>query len=62
MAHKARSIIQEKYLGALLEDRAAEFVNLDELSVPRKLARAIERKLFPSRRGTSGRSRFERGA
>ena len=46
MAHKARSIIQEKYLGALLEDRAAEFVNLDELSVPRKLARAIERKLF----------------
>ena len=46
MAHKARSIIQEKYIGALMEDRAAEFVNLDELSVPRKLAREMERKLF----------------
>lgn len=46
MARKARSVIQERYLSALLEDRAAEFVNLDELSVPKKVVREIERKLF----------------
>ena len=46
MARKARSIIQERHLGALLEEWAAEFVNLDELSVSKKIVREIERKLF----------------
>ena len=46
MARKGRSVIQERYLGALLEDLAAEFVNLDELSVAKKVVRGIERQLF----------------
>lgn len=46
MARKARSILQEKYLAALLEDLGAEFVNLNELSVLQKLRREVERKLF----------------
>lgn len=46
MARKARSILQEKYLSASLESLGAEFVNLNELSVPRKVLREVERKLF----------------
>ena len=46
MARKARSILQEKFLSAALEDAAAEFVNLAELSVRDKLLREAERRLF----------------
>ncbi|MBC8054961.1 MAG: hypothetical protein H7Y61_00100 [Rhizobiales bacterium] len=46
MARKARSILQEKYLAALLESLGAEFVNLNELSVSRKVLREAERKFF----------------
>ena len=46
MARKARSILQEKYLSALLESLSAEFVDLNDLSVRRKVVRAVERKMF----------------
>lgn len=43
MAHKARSILQEKGLAAQLEAHGAEFADLKQLSVPQKVRRAIER-------------------
>ena len=46
MARKARSILQEKYLSALLESLGAEFVDLNDLSVRRKVVREVERKMF----------------
>lgn len=46
MARKARSILQEKYLSAVLENVGAEFVNLKELSVRDKLLSKAECKLF----------------
>ena len=46
MARKARSILQEKYLSAVLEDVGAEFVNVKELSVRDKLLSKAECKLF----------------
>ena len=46
MARKARSILQEKYLSAVLENVGAEFVNLKELSVRVKLLSKAECKLF----------------
>lgn len=46
MARKARSILQEKYLAARLEQLGAEFINLNDLSVARKVLRELERKIF----------------
>lgn len=46
MARKARSILQEKYLSAVLEDAGAEFVDLKELSLRDKLMSKAESKLF----------------
>lgn len=46
MARKARSILQEKFLSAALDAAAAQFVNLNELSMRDKLVREVEQKLF----------------
>lgn len=46
MARKARSILQEKYLAALLEDRSAAFVDLNDLSFSKKLLREFDRRMF----------------
>lgn len=46
MAGKARSILQEKYLSALLDDVSADFVDLKRLSVPKKILRTVEDKVF----------------
>ena len=46
MAHKARSILQEKYLAALLESMGTEFIDLNDLSVSQKMLRELERKYF----------------
>lgn len=46
MARKARSILQEKYIAAVLESAGAEFVNLNDLTVPKKILRKIDDIVF----------------
>lgn len=46
MARKARSILQEKNLAALLEESGAEFVDLKQLSVSHKILRKVDDKIF----------------
>jgi hypothetical protein len=46
MIRKARSILYEKYLSAALDHFSAEFVDLNRLSIPQKIIRKLDDKLF----------------
>ena len=50
MARKARSILQEKYLSARLEDRGAEFADVRQIGVAGRARRTLEDKWFDARR------------
>ena len=50
MARKARSILQEKYLSARLEDRGAEFADVRDIGVAGRARRTLEDKWFDARR------------
>ena len=49
MAQKARSILQEKALAAILEGGSTAFVDLKQLSALRKIRRKLEDKVFEIR-------------
>ena len=46
MARKARSILQEKYVAAILDSVGADFVNLNDLTVTKKIQRKIDDMVF----------------
>jgi hypothetical protein len=49
LARKARSILQEKYLAALLDDAGTWFLDLNPYGVREKIARRVERAIFEAR-------------
>ena len=46
MARKARSILQEKYVAAILDSAGADFVNLNDLPITKKILRKIDDMVF----------------
>ena len=56
MARKARAILYEIHLGAMLDAHSAEFRDLDELTRPQKIQRKIDDKLFDLTRWRAGRT------
>jgi hypothetical protein len=49
LARKARSILQEKYLAALLDEAGAWFFDLNPYGVREKITRRVERAVFEAR-------------
>jgi len=49
LARKARSILQEKYLAALLDEAGAWFFDLNPYGVREKITRRLERAVFEAR-------------
>lgn len=54
MARKARSILYEKHPAAALDACGAEFFDLNELTMPQKIQRKIDDKLFDFTHWRSG--------
>jgi len=57
LAAKARSILQEKHLSALLDDAGAWFFDLNPYGVREKISRRVERAIFEARSSILGRTR-----
>ncbi|HSC64492.1 MAG TPA: hypothetical protein VLD35_12705 [Caldimonas sp.] len=57
LARKARSILQEKYLAALLDDAGTWFLDLNPYGVREKITRRVERAFFEARSALAGPAR-----
>ena len=57
LARKARSILQEKYLAALLDKAGAWFFDLNPYGVREKISRRVERAVFEARSSLAGPAR-----
>lgn len=58
MARKARSILQEKYLSARLDENATEFADVRQIGVAGRARRTIEDKLFDARKRSAPAARL----